>query len=377
VSDTLHSTSFCITRCALLCLFSDHSWWLYITLSGKSSLHSVGKTFASSRFLCQLDLSRNGSVGDEGIESFASAATISAGTSSISFPSLDKLILSECNIGPLGVQSLSDIVLGNHKNRTTPIDLSINSNPIGPVGCEALSKLCSIPGKGSVFSHLRLSQCSIGDEGIMLLSNASSMNACIGLAVLDLSENSITSVGASSLASSLLNSWPTLVELNLSKNELGTEGVASVMGSLVSCGDDTSSDLAKERNSALKHLDLSCTNCGVEGAKVALRSTGLVTLRLFNNKLGSIGFHSIASLLHGGHQSIENLDIGGNNADEESVVAVLNAIADRTKNSLSSKLSVLEIGGNQFGDEAQEALENLKRVCPLLDVAHDKPIRED
>jgi hypothetical protein len=316
-------------------------------------------------------------VGDEGIESFASAVTISAGTSSISFPTLDKLILSECNIGPAGVQTLSDVVLGRHNNRVTPIDLSINSNPIGPVGCEALSKLCTVPGRGSVLSHLRLSQCSIGDEGIMLLSNASSMNPCIGLAVLDLSENSITSVGASSLAPSLLNSWPTLAELNLSKNELGTEGVASVMGSLVSCGDDTSSDLAKERNSALKHLDLSCTNCGVEGAKAALRSTSLVTLRLFNNKLGSIGFHSIASLLHGGHQSIESLDIGGNNADEESVVAVLNAIADRTENYSSSKLSVLEIGGNQFGDEAQEALENLKRVCPLLDVAHDKPIRED
>jgi hypothetical protein len=127
----------------------------------------------------------------------------------------------------------------------------------------------------------------------------------------------------------------------------------------------------------MTNLDLSGTSCGIEGAKAALRSSGLVTLRLFNNKLGSAGFHSIATLLRGGHQSIENLDLGGNNADEESVVAVLNAIADKTEIGLASKLSVLEIGGNKFGDEAQEALETLRRVWPSLDVAHDKPVREE
>lgn len=325
----------------------------------------------------QLDLSRNGSIGDEGVESFTIAAMQAAGSCSTPFPSLEKLVLSECNIGPMGMQYLSALVLGCQSNRITPIDLSISSNPIGPRGCEALSKLCAISSRGSMFSHIRLSQCSIGNEGIQLLSTAASANPCIGLQVLDLSENSITSDGASSFAVSLLNSWPTLVELNLSKNELDSDGVVSVLESLVSRGGEVGNDPAKERNSTLKSLDLSCTNCGVDGAKAGLMSNGLTTLRLFNNKLGSIGFHSIATLLKGGHPSIENLDLGGNNADEEAVVALLNAIADKTENGPASKLSVLEIGGNKFSDEAQEALEKLRQAWPLLDVAHDKPIREE
>ncbi len=347
------------------------------TYSGKSGLHSIGKTFASSSFLRQLDLSRNSSVGDEGIESFTIAATKSVGVSAPSFPSLEKLVLSECNIGPTGMRSLSDLVLGRQHNRITPIDLSIKSNPIGPGGCKELSKLCAIPGGGSALSHLHLPQCYIGNKGIQLLSTAASANPCIGLKVLDLSENSITSDGASSLAASLLNSWPTLVELNLSKNELKSEGVASVLGALVSRDGTIQSDPAKERNSTLKILDLSCTSCGIEGAKTALLSSGLATLRLFNNELGSVGFHSIATLLQGGHPSIENLDLGGNNADEVSVVALLNAIAYKTENGPASKLSVLEIGGNMFGAEAQEALEKLTQAWPLLDVAHDKPVREE
>ena len=114
-------------------------------------------------------------------------------------------------------------------------------------------------------------------------------------------------------------------------------------------------------------------------------SGGLTTLRLFNNRLGSDGFYAIAPLLRGGHPSIENLDLGGNNADEDAVVALLNSIADNNttagttineESNFASTLSVLEIGGNKFGNDAMEALNRLKLVSPKLDVAHDKPIQE-
>ena len=112
-------------------------------------------------------------------------------------------------------------------------------------------------------------------------------------------------------------------------------------------------------------------------------SGGLTTLRLFNNRLGSDGFYAIAPLLQGGHPSIENLDLGGNTADEDAVVALLNSIADNNTgttinegNNFTSTLSVLEIGGNKFGNDAMEALNRLKLVFPKLDVAHDKPIQE-
>ena len=112
---------------------------------------------------------------------------------------------------------------------------------------------------------------------------------------------------------------------------------------------------------------------------------GLTTLRLFNNRLGSDGFYAIAPLLQGGHPSIENLDLGGNNADEDAVVALLNSIADNNTttgttinegSNFTSTLSVLEIGGNKFGNDAMKALNRLKLAFPKLDVAHDKPIQE-
>jgi len=342
---------------------------------GIDSLRAIGKTFASSQALKYVDLSRNNSVGNEGMACLANAAKES--TEITPFTSLEKLILSECNIGPSGVQSLAEVILGcGNNNRTRGIDLGLGSNPIGSESCGILSKLCAIPGKGSMISHLRLSQCSIGDGGLKLLSSAAIANPCTGLTVLDLSENSVTANGAKLFAESLEDSWPDLVELKLAKNELEGEGVTSVMGALATRSDEASNESQEKKNSTLRNLDLSCTSCGMEGAKAALTAGGLSTLRLFNNRLASDGFHAISSLLQGGHPSIENLDIGGNNADEDAVVALLNAISTREDDRFLSKLIVLEIGGNKFGQKAMEALNEMKLVYPLLDVAHDKPIEQ-
>lgn len=360
---------------------------------GKDGVQAIGTAFSSSKSLTQLDLSRNNSIRCEGILGLASSSSAASTKKKAEndgpwvvvcpFPSLEKLILSDCNINSSGVQSLADIILGpgeenknNSGQRSKGMYLGISSNPIGAEGCGVLSQLCSIPGKGSMLSHLYLSQCSIGDEGIKLLSSAAVSNACTGLAVLDIAENSITKVGAKSFAESLVESYPDLVELKVAKNELGEEGVISLMGALVTRKDTNTDDdepAGGKKNLSLQNLDLSCTNCGVKGAKAALTSGGLTTLRLFNNRLGTDGFNALSLLLRGGHPSIENLDLGGNDAGEDAVVALLKAIAEEAG---ESKLAVLEIGGNKFGDEAMAALEELKRVWPLLDVAHDKPVQD-
>jgi len=143
--------------------------------------------------------------------------------------------------------------------------------------------------------------------------------------------------------------------------------------------DSTSEDPGplNKLNTLLKNLDLTDTNCGTEGACAALMSGGLTTLRLFNNKLGSDGFYSVSKLLQGGHPSIQHLDLGGNLADEDSVIALLDAVGTlKDDEARTSKLSVLEIGGNKFGERAEAALRRLKKVWPHLDVAHDKPVQE-
>ena len=325
--------------------------------------------------MASIDLSRNDAIGDEGIACIASAAKQRAGDGAQAFPSLEEMTLSECSIGPPGARSLVGLVLSpDGARRPKWIRLALGSNPIGAEGCAALSELCAVPGRGSSLSRLRLPGCSAGDGGIGCLSAAATSRPCAGMEALDLSDNSVTKDGAGAFADSLVGSWPDLAELRLAKNELGPGGVAAVMGALVGRDDETAGAPGGTKNSTLRDVDLTRTNCGAKGAEAALTRASLSTLRLFNNRLGSDGFRSIAPLLRGGHPFLENLDLGGNDAEEDAVVALLNAIAD--KGDGVSKLAVLKIGGNKFGDDAMAALEELKRVWPRLDVAHDEPVQD-
>lgn len=344
---------------------------------GKDGLYEIGKTFVHSRFLTHLDLSRN-DFGNDGIvhlSKAAAAAAAAAAYDAVAFPALEQLILSECSISCAGMDVLAVILLGNGKKRRSKrIHLAIGSNPIRPEGCHSLVQLLSCADHGSMISHLQAAQCSIGDEGMEVLSNGCHQH----VEILDISENNITKNGAENLAQSLCHSWPDLAELKIANNELGSDGVKAIIGSLITRRDicDSRDSSTEKKNSSLKNLDLSYTNCGAEGAKAALMSGGLHTLRLFGNTIGSDGFDAIAPLLRGGHPNIENLDLGGNNAEEDSVVRLLDSIADKKEDSNRSRLAVLEIGGNKFGDKAMEALTRLKSVWPELDVAHDKPVGE-
>ena len=348
---------------------------------GKDGLYEIGKTFIHSRFLSRLDLSRN-DFGNDGMVQLNKAATLSKKENDdicddrdgdVAFPALEMLILAECNIDSAGMNMLTEILLGhNNTRRSKRIQLSISSNPIGSGGCQPLKRLLSCEDHGSIVSHLQAAQCNIGDVGIGILSKCRQEH----VECLDISDNNITSDGAKLLAQSLRHSWPDLVELKLAKNKLGSEGVTAILRSLITRSDDEITGSFADRNSSLKNLDLSYTNCGAEGAKAAVMSGGLTTLRLFGNKIGSNGFDAIAPLLRGGHPNIKNLDLGGNNAEEDSVVRLLDAIADKKVDSTHSRLAVLEIGGNKFGDKAMDALKRLKHVLPDLDVAHDMPVGE-
>ena len=352
---------------------------------------------SKSKHLTHLDLSRNDKIGCEGISSFCSAAIDSAGENGAPFCSLEHLILSDCNVGASGTQNLAKCLSECCIDDGKKIELNLNSNPIGAGGCESINTMLTRPSVGSIISKLQLSQCSLSDDGLTKISHAAKSNPAFGLTTLDLSSNSITQIGAGAFAESLLSSWPELVELNLAKNNIGCAGVVLITEPLQQRTDITSDhpvianetvmvmksllqnieSASEERNSVLKYLDLTETNCEIEGASAALMCGGLTSLRLFNNKLGSDGFYSISKLLQGGHPSIEHLDLGGNLADEDSVVALLDAIRNVTDVKVrTSTLSVLEIGGNSFGEKADAALKKLKLVWPKLDVAHDKPIKQ-
>lgn len=346
----------------------------------KAAMKALGTTFGASAHLKKLNLARNENVGDDGLVELCTSATASAEQQrqkqqlSSTFSQLEKLDLSECNIGPVGAAALAQCIKGEDSNvgdiRTNRISLLLNNNSLGSLGIQNLSS--AICGQ-SVLSSLLLQNCDIGDEGVLLLTQAVTLSNSTGLSILDLSKNGISAVGSTALADTLWNTenevaWKTLSDIRLAGNPLGEDGIKNLTGSL------------RQRDSAggntiVKLLDLCQTGGGNEGAAAALRCGNLTSLRVFNNKLGSEGFQQLRPLLRGGHPSLESLDLGGNDAGEDAVVGLLEALAiiDET---LDSNLRVLEIGGNSGGYAVEDAVQKLKEVRPNLDVARDRPRKD-
>jgi hypothetical protein len=92
--------------------------------------------------------------------------------------------------------------------------------------------------------------------------------------------------------------------------------------------------------------------------------------------MGSPGIIAAAPLLRGGHPSLVQLDMGGNDAKEEAVENLLREIID-INTSFDSALRIIELGGNEIGESVELALKDLKAVHPELDVARDKPKGND
>jgi Ran GTPase-activating protein (RanGAP) involved in mRNA processing and transport len=158
-------------------------------------------------------------------------------------------------------------------------------------------------------------------------------------------------------------------ELNLSKNPLGPEGVTVL-----------SNALRKRRRLdsliMLHSLDLSGTDCGKEGASSALTCDAVQRLNLFNNGLGADNFSSIAAHLVGGHHSLETIDLGGNLADSNAVLEILNALAQKSE-SFENRLKTIILGGNTTNDIIYSLVRKIAIIHPELDVAMDRPTNEE
>mmetsp|Transcript_34465 Transcript_34465/g.75434 ORF Transcript_34465/g.75434 Transcript_34465/m.75434 type:complete len:529 (-) Transcript_34465:130-1716(-) len=373
------------------------------------AMKAVAKCFADSPSLHRLDLSRNERIGDDGVEVLcdASASVIGGGTA---FRALSQLNLSQCSVGPTGTQALASLLLapskvqeehaGTTKNEDKAnrcrLELVMNSNSLGRAGCTAVGSLLNAPTFGvggcSVLSALSLVDCAIDDDDVSALIEAARGGGCTGLVTLDLSRNLITQKGVMVLSNALAvragrfsngegnnrvgaTSLRTLKELRVAGNDMGADGVVNLTHALVQrqrTQDKEAQQQPSSGNCTLSILDLCDTNCGVEGAVAALKCGGLSSLRLFGNRIGSAGLEAITPLLRGGHPSLVELDIGGNDAKEPAVEKLIREISV-PDNDYISTLRVLELGGNEGGELVEAALKDLRHVKPELDVARDKP----
>eukprot|EP00566_Odontella_aurita_P020218 CAMPEP_0113565870 /NCGR_PEP_ID=MMETSP0015_2-20120614/22413_1 /TAXON_ID=2838 /ORGANISM="Odontella" /LENGTH=290 /DNA_ID=CAMNT_0000468107 /DNA_START=244 /DNA_END=1113 /DNA_ORIENTATION=+ /assembly_acc=CAM_ASM_000160 len=143
-----------------------------------TGMEIIGACFGKSHALRHLNFSRNEGIGSQGLALFCDAGEQlvlgdEANIESQPFPKLEYLDLSECNIGPQGVEALSSCLMENPDGKNecrSKLELMLASNPLEKNGCASLSKLIRSPVNGSSYLiSLSLAGCSIGDDGIEAL----------------------------------------------------------------------------------------------------------------------------------------------------------------------------------------------------------------
>jgi Ran GTPase-activating protein (RanGAP) involved in mRNA processing and transport len=155
-----------------------------------------------------------------------------------------------------------------------------------------------------------------------------------------------------------------LEDLNLAGNpldEASSQALANAIG-----------ELRTQDKLSLSNLDMTDTSCGAGGAVDLVRLGHLRVLNIFNNRLGSDSFVALAKVLQGGHPTLETLDVGGNQATEAGVVALLQAFTVKTE-SFRNSLKLVVVGGNESGPTIETLVEEIKKVHPEMDIARDKP----
>lgn len=272
------------------------------------------------------------------------------------FLSLKKMDLSDCGIDDKFSEKLAKAL-----SSTTDLVLKINANP--DLGVKGTSGLMSLSLK-----EFHASKCNIGESGLQQIFNHSSNMD--NLRVLDLSHNNLSPAGIHYVAAQLEQSvccLSQLEELNLAGNQLDENSCQAFAAAL--------GNLNVQDKIKLSHLDMTDTSCGINGAIDLIRLVQLRSLILFNNKLGSDGLLTLATVLQGGHPTLETLDAGGNEATEAGVVALLQAFTIKNE-SFENALRLLVVGGNESGPMVETVVKEIEQVHPEIDIARDKPRKQ-
>lgn len=296
------------------------------------------------------------------------------------FSNLTHLDLSSCGLDSKSCSTMLKVMGGSEGARD--LVLKLNSNDLSDR--EGMKEMMSILSQGNLVTELFLSRCEIGYEGLEIIvgeccsdQNASKSGS---LRRLDLSHNNLSSISllAKQLHPSSNSShyFSGLEKLDLTGNPLGPNLLSSI-------------ECNPEWILSLEELDLSHTSCDIYGAVELIRGcnsreSSLKKLNLFGNGLGSNGFLALSDVLHGGHLSLEYLDLGGNGAEESAVVVLVLALGNLTEQEDEigkeqttvpkgeNALQVLVVGANKGGPALEKAVKEVQKVHPSLDIARDK-----
>ena len=280
--------------------------------------------------------------------------------------------------------------------------LYLSDNPIGRQPSFDLLRLCP-----QSIQELHLANCCLDDTSLRCGTTKS-----LCLESIDLSNNNLSSNSMENLATWFTSSHSLrLRNLNISNNPLTQIGVETlVLHGLLS-------RYQQDASNRLVTLDLSQTQCGIQGALIAVQSSHVSSLRLFDNQLGNDGFYALASQFvngqHGTTTTLENLDLAANGASESAVIDLLRSLIPTTTTtannhhnkttlhqqdyysatpppslsppprpspppppSSSLMLKTIVVGGNEVGEELEKLIQEIHIVHPELDIARDQRRRK-
>uniref|UniRef100_A0A8C2FXE7 NACHT domain-containing protein n=1 Tax=Cyprinus carpio TaxID=7962 RepID=A0A8C2FXE7_CYPCA len=208
------------------------------------------------------------------------------------------------------------------------------------------SALATVLGSDTNLKELNMNNNNLQDSGVKLLCTGLENVNC-ELEILRLSDCSITEEGYKTLASALRSNPSHLKELDLTGNDPGQSGVQEL------------NDLLQDPNCQLKTLrflgpaaDEACHYVtGIVGKNPLL----LRELNLSEHELGDTRVNQITALLQDKHCKLNTLMLKNNSITEEGCAALISAF-----NSNPSNLIKLDLSGNKLGCLGME------KICLLL-----------
>ncbi|XP_060780499.1 NACHT, LRR and PYD domains-containing protein 3-like [Neoarius graeffei] len=278
-------------------------------------------------------------------------------------------LLSDCNLTERSCSALHT-VLSSESSKLTDVDLS--SNHLEDSG---VKQLCvGLESPNCKLEKLRLSDCSITEEGYTALAEALRLNPSSHLRELDLRGNNpgasgvklltdllqdpdckleklrlrksgVTEEGCSALTSSFLFNPAHIKELDLSENKVGNSGVQGVCA------------LLKHQPCNLQILRLSdcrITEEGYAALAEALKSSHLMELDLRGNDPGASGVKLLTDLLQDPDCKLTTLRLCNCSVAAEGCAALAAALEENP-----SQLRELDLSGNKAGDSGIKHISNL------------------
>uniref|UniRef100_A0A9J7YWT9 NACHT domain-containing protein n=1 Tax=Cyprinus carpio carpio TaxID=630221 RepID=A0A9J7YWT9_CYPCA len=265
---------------------------------------------------------------------------------------LTELDLSENKLGNPGMK----IILTLFENEQCRLEkLKLNCISITDEGCAALASAFN-----SNLRELDLSRNQIGDSGVTEISSL--LRNSQTLQILRLSDCSISEEGYKALASALRSNPSHLIELDLTGNDPGPSGVKQL------------SDLLQDPNCQLKTLrflgpaaDEGCQYVtGIVGKNPLL----LRELDLSEHELGDTGVNQISALLQDKHCTLNTLMLSFCGLTDEGCSAVTSALKSNPSHLRELNLSRNELLGDSGVKNLSDLLMNTQFKLKKLDLSY-------